>query len=291
MRINLFISFFVWLILICPAYAVAEGGDLSSVIVEMEGMACMGQTRSREETQKLAESEARRRAAARAMTYVESETKVADGRLMHDIVKAFSNAQVRILRELESGWYEEESAAGFRDICYKVHIKAEVVPDKPAASVSQSLMETPQGPLTIKAWTDKTDYRTGEFLKIFLKGNKPFFATIVYRSVDGTQVQLLPNPRRRDNYFRGGVVYEIPSPDDVFSLMVNPPYGSEDITVFASTNRMGSLDVQPAGELYLVREPRKNLGRKTRGLTMMSGQGGSGNAEFSETTVQFRTVR
>ena len=52
-------------------------------------------------------------------------------------------------------------------------------------------------------------------------------------------VQILPNPYRNENYFQGGAVYEIPSGNDRFDLEISPPFGKENITVYASTSPLG----------------------------------------------------
>jgi hypothetical protein len=68
-----------------------------------------------------------------------------------------------------------------------------------------------------------------EKVKIFFKGNKPFFATVLYRDADGNIIQILPNPFRKDNYFQGGVIYETPSGNDKFDLEVAQPFGEESV--------------------------------------------------------------
>jgi hypothetical protein len=52
----------------------------------------------------------------------------------------------------------------------------------------------------------------------------------------GIRVQLLPNSYRAENYFNGGVVYEVPSGNDRFDLEVSPPFGKENIFVYASSS-------------------------------------------------------
>ena len=74
-----------------------------------------------------------------------------------------------------------------------------------------------------------------------MKGNKPFYVRVVYEDADGSILQLLPNPYRQDNYFNGGVVYEIPSGNDRFELEVSPPFGEENIVVYAPAGHIPSL--------------------------------------------------
>lgn len=65
----------------------------------------------------------------------------------------------------------------------------------------------------------KKEYKALEKIKIYIKGNKPFYARVLYKDVKGELIQLLPNPYRKDNYFNGGVIYKIPSGNDRFSII------------------------------------------------------------------------
>jgi hypothetical protein len=117
---------------------------------------------------------------------------------------------------------------------YKIRVKVEVIPKTIEASKHKSkknIIDDPSAPLTVKVWTDKkvNKYKKDEKIKIYLKGNKPFFAKVVYKQADGTLVQLLPNPHRKDNYFNGGTVYVIPSGKDTFDMTVSSPFGNEKI--------------------------------------------------------------
>jgi hypothetical protein len=92
-------------------------------------------------------------------------------------------------------------------------------------------------------WTDKQTYKQGEKITIYLKGNKPFHARILYKDAACDLLQLLPNPHRPENYFNGGVIYEIPSGNDRFDLEVTPPFGQEDILIYAGTSPLGDINL------------------------------------------------
>jgi len=62
-------------------------------------------------------------------------------------------------------------------------------------------------------------------MRIYLKGNKPFYGKVLYKQADGSLVQLLPNPFRNQDYFNGGVVYELPSGEDHFDMEVTATFG------------------------------------------------------------------
>ena len=60
----------------------------------------------------------------------------------------------------------------------------------------------------VKAWTDKKAYRQGDRIRVYIKGNKPFYARVLYKDASGETIQLLPNAHRSENYFNGGAVYD-----------------------------------------------------------------------------------
>ncbi len=94
-------------------------------ITEAEGHSCMGYDKSRRQTEQEALANAKRNAAEKVKTYIESETSIRNFALENDTVQSYANATIKILVTLESTWYRDESAGD----CYRVRIRAEVVPD------------------------------------------------------------------------------------------------------------------------------------------------------------------
>lgn len=261
-----------------------------STITESEGYACMGEDKSRKQTEVAATADAKRKAAEYTLTYLKSETQVKDFELQKDLIEAYANASIKIIQEVEKGWYKDSSAGD----CYKIKIKAEVIPDEKAIEkVSKGVTDDPSAPLSVKAWTDKKEYRDSEKIKVYIKGNKPFYARVVYKDAGGNMVQLLPNPYRQDNYFHGGVVYEIPSGNDRFELEVSPPFGEENVTVYSSTSPIGDINLKAEGGVYQITTKAKDIGSKTRGVVLK--EKGTDKekipAEFSEADVVVKTER
>ena len=96
-------------------------------------------------------------------------------------------------------------------------------------------------PLEFRVWTERKAYRKGEKIKIFLKGNKDFFAHVIYVDASGNCITLLPNAYRADTRFSGDIVYTIPDNDDRFDLEVGEPFGNESIYAFGSTLPLGRV--------------------------------------------------
>jgi hypothetical protein len=104
------------------AYAV------QSTITEAEGYSCMGDDKSRKQTEQAAMIDAKKNAAEYTSTYIKSEIQIKDFVLQKDLVTAYTNAEVVVIEDLDKGWYKDPSAGD----CYKIKIKAEVVPDQKA---------------------------------------------------------------------------------------------------------------------------------------------------------------
>lgn len=257
-----------------------------SIITEGEGYACMGDDKSRKTTESTAVADAKRNATESAASYIKSETHVKDAILEKDLLSAYANAQVKVLQELMKEWYKEQ---GLGD-CFRVKLKVEVVPDEGTMAMNSKksrevLADDPTAPLSVKVWTDKKEYAQGERMKVFIKANKPFYANVVYKQADNTLMQLLPNPYRAQNYFNGGVVYEIPSGEDRFDLEVAAPFGIESVTVYASTAPTGNLDVTPTGGVFSIVNKSSEIAQTTRGIKFTAKDKGPSIAEFAEGNV------
>jgi hypothetical protein len=169
-----------------------------------------------------------------------------------------------------------------------------VIPDEKAMNKAKdAVLDDPSLPLNVKVWTDKEIYRQNEKIRIYLKGNKPFFARVIYRDAAKNNLQLLPNPYRQDNYFQGGVIYEIPSGKDKFELEVNPPFGEESIMIYASVSELGDLNLKQEGNVYAVKTKPREIGIKTRSIKIkdVSPETAQRPAEFSEGISVVRTVK
>jgi ribosomal protein L20A (L18A) len=257
--------------------------------MEVEGYSCMGEEKSRKQTKEEALADAKRKAIEYTASHIRSETRLNNLELEIDVVEVYSRADVTILDLKEIGWYKDHNLGE----CFRVWVKADVVPDEKTMekhSGNELFLENPSSPLTVKLWTDKYEYKKEEQVKIYLKGNKPFYTRILYKDAMGEMFQLLPNPYRRNNYFNGGVVYDIPSGNDKYLLLVTPPFGKERLIVYASTSQLGDIDLENADSVYLVNTRQQDIGVKTRGVQIKEKQGGEAQlAEFYEGEITIIT--
>jgi hypothetical protein len=282
----------LFLVITCLISSTLHAGQ--SIITEGEGYACMGDDKSRKVTETTAVADAKRKATESAATYIKSETHIKDALLEKDLLSAYTNAQVKILQELMKEWYKEQNLGD----CYRVKLKVEVLPDeKTMAGNSKKHLEAmdsdPSGPLAMKVWTDKKNYSHGQKIRIYVKGNKPFYGRVVYKDAEGKLVQLLPNPYRTENYFNGGVIYELPGNGDRFDLEVTPPFGNEVVTVYGSTSPLGEIETTTAGGVFGIMTKSADVATNTRGVKVKSNASGAAAypsaAEFAEVAVDVIT--
>jgi len=261
-----------------------------SVILDTDGYACMGDDKSRKQTEDVAFKDAKRKASESATTYIQAETHLKDAVLEKDILSAYTNSQVKVIQEFLKEWHQEGSLGD----CYRVKLKVEVIPDeqsmkKTAKKKSDELIDNPAAPLSVKVWSDKPKYANGEKIRVFVKGNRPFYGRVVYQDASGGLIQILPNPYRQNSYFNGGTVYEIPSGEDKFDLEVAPPFGAERITLYASTSPMGEVNLSAAGGVYTVKVKADELATGTRGIKFVNKGNAPAVAEFAESNQEMTT--
>ena len=234
---------------------------------------------------------AKRQALEMARTYIQSKTQVEDFIVKYDLVWSSAEGAVTVLEQKDHG-IENNTR-------YHVWIKAEVDYE---LRLKSSPIEQPHGsgqstaldkgvPLTVKVWTSKKKYKDGENIEINLQGNREFYARIVDITSGGNIIQLLPNKFRNINFFKAGKVYKVPDIGDHFQLKASPPYGEDQIVVYASEVPLGSVSLEQTVEgLGLYRGSKKTLGFQTRGISVLplSANEKSG-AEFYEATWKFTT--
>jgi hypothetical protein len=288
MKAHLLEVLFLCLSITSPVYAA------QSTITEAEGNACMGDEKSRKQTEQTALTDAKKKSVEFASTYIKSESQVKNFVLEKDLLFAYANAEVKIIQELQKSWYKDALSGD----CYKVKIKAEIIPDVKAMEKllqTDKVADDPSAPLRVKAWTDKKEYKQGDKIRVYIKGNKPFYARVLYNDAAGQLVQILPNPYRTESYFNGGAMYEIPSGNDQFDLEVSPPFGDESVVVYASTSPLGDIGVTTEGGVYAVKTRGKDIGVKTRGIKIAPKAIAEGKAapqaaaEFFEDSVKVST--
>ena len=108
---------------------------------------------------------------------------------------------------------------------------------------------------------------------------------------NGEIIQLLPNNYRKSNFFKAGIIYKIPDEGDRFDLTVGPPYGQDQIIVYASEVPLGQVTLEQVNHgLHRYRGSRKELAVQTRGIAVVgANQGLQEGAEFYEASWALTT--
>ena len=97
--------------------AKTETRPLQAMITISEGYACMGEDRTRKQTETAAMVDAKRRAVENVISYVSAIEK--------DSAAAYENGAVDVIQQIQGDWY---NAASLGD-CYRIKIRANVIPN------------------------------------------------------------------------------------------------------------------------------------------------------------------
>jgi len=216
-------------------------------------------------------------------------------------------ADVNVLSTPNGVWSVNEN----NQLCYQVEVKLEVIPLE-EQSVVESDFNDPSLPLRVQIFADRSKaseiatYRVGDEMKFYIRGNKPFYARVIYTNVDGTTLQVLPSPVVKNNYFEGGVVTMFPLENqpntplsDQLRFVVEQPVGKEKITLYASDKPLGdNLNLSEVGNLvYAVNDSAENIERIVKlpssaedSFKELDSETSSFTAEFSSSSVDIITL-
>ncbi|MCP3950793.1 MAG: DUF4384 domain-containing protein [Desulfobacterales bacterium] len=274
--------------------SVVPDEEKRSSIHEVDGYAYLSETMTLEQVRNAAITTAKRQAVERAKTYIESNTTVENFEVTQDQIKGKSHGTVTVLEMKDLGVVDNTR--------YHVWIKAEVEYGIKPAGMADSggqpdrLSAThldPQAPLTVRVWTSKKEYKSGEHILVYMQGNRDFYARIVDITSSGDIIQLLPNEFRQQDRFEAGRTYQIPGEGDRFDLKVTPPFGEDRIVVYASEVPLGSVNMNSAGAgLGAFGGSQESLGIRTRGISVTATGKKSpsqSGAAFYESTWKLRT--
>lgn len=240
---------------------------MQSLIVESSGKACRSEAADQQATERLALQRAREDALAQAAAHLGIAGSIPGGlaEILENLQQECSadccttsiRAEVPLPEDLGNTPAPTPSATPT--------IKTRGVGVKPKTPSPSTAMPISSKMLAVQVWSDRSEYRSGDKMIITVRANKNFYARVMYRDSVGGLVQLLPNPNRADDFFTAGT-YLIPANEDTFELEIGPPFGSEEIVVYASTSPLGRVDTEPSGGIYLVATNYADVGIKTRGV-------------------------
>ena len=256
-----------------------------SFIHEVDGYAHIDEKMVLAQARKAAFASAEKQALEMAKAHVESNKLVQNGVLEYDLIQTGAESAVSIL---------EQKDYGLEGNRYHVWIKGEIeyVLRSAGNKSKPTKIMSPAGPLTVRVWTPRKQYKQGDIVKVFIQGNRDFYARIVNIDSEGNITQLLPNDHRNINLFKGGQVYKIPDAEDQFTIKVRAPYGEDQVVVYASDVPLGQVDTESIGQgLRQYSGTRYRLGVQTRALFITPQPADSHvGAEFYEATWNLKTI-
>lgn len=112
---------------------------------------------------------------------------------------------------------------------------------------------------------DQQIFVEGDVISFLLSLDRDAYIYLFYRDADGNNFQILPNRHFPHHFYRKGLFMQIPPPQARFLFKVGPPFGREELFVFASDNAEIQFSGQmPGNGLRLVEEPVSKLESRIR---------------------------
>lgn len=285
-----------------PTHSSEKLDEKRSCIQSVDGYSYIAEDKTIADLRTAAMNNAKQQALSNATTYIKSRTEVENFVLVSDEVLINAEGTVKILEQIDHGIQDNSR--------YHIWIKAEVeyllgegtsssspapVTMPAATQIKSPSTDTTTAPLTVRLWSPKQNYTSGEKIEIFLQGNRDFYARVVDINSQGDIVQLLPNSYRTTSFFQGGETYKIPGDGDQFDLTVSAPFGKDKVVVYASEVPLGTVDMQSIGQgLNLYSGDQSSLSVRTRGISVTSKKQATATpaiAEFYEASYEITTTR
>ena len=277
-KINHFLLFF----LILPSHALfcqeSTLNNGNSIILEADGYSYLSENKTMKEIRKEALINAKQEALEKGQSYICSNTKIENFKLVFDSIESQSEGYVKIIDSKDYGITTDNR--------YHYWIKAEInyLPIKENNVLNTDL------PLTVEVWSSKEEYRQGENFTLFIKGNKNFFARILYIDSNGQILQLVPNQHKNKSLFHGSTVYQVPESSDIFHFEISPPFGKDQIILFASTAPQGNIQIEKYGSSFFKIDHSLDLVEtQTRGIKIRKNANQIPVEEFYQTSIYIHT--
>ena len=126
------------------------------------------------------------------------------------------------------------------------------VPDKAEASLSvevwvRNFDQSPTGD-----HRGEGRYRVGDRVRVSVRASRDCYLTLLNLSSDGSLTLLFPNRFHRDNWIEGGRVYEVPSDDYEFDIVLEEPAGEDRVKAIVTLDPRPLLesDFGPSGSFF-----------------------------------------
>lgn len=273
----------IFLLILIISIANVYGQEIRSTIVEADGYVFLSEDKTIRQIRNEARMEAKRLAIERGEVHIQNLTTVENYKLKYDIIKSSAEGMLKILDYKDNGFTDDNR--------YHYWIKAEIryaLKSQPPPMMDEPNAPELSGPLTVKVWSAKDKYKAGDQMKFYMRGNKDFYARVIYIDAKDNKLQLVPNQFNSNNFFKGNQDIELPASGSGFSITVSPPFGKEKVVVYSSTKPLGDIiATSNGGPMLQVNDDMSVIEVQTRGVRIEKNE----SAEFFETNCNIKTSK
>lgn len=89
---------------------------------------------------------------------------------------------------------------------------------------------------------DKQRFKQGDKIAFLVSLDKDAHLLMIYEDAQNNLIQVIPNHYRKKNFYKEGLFIAVPDRDEPFEFVVNPPFGTEKLWVFASSKQFPVLE-------------------------------------------------
>lgn len=236
--------------------------DKHFIICSGSGYAYISKKTSRGKGQQKAMAAAKRLLLRKSSQILKSRLAGMKNNVRFEFVELPSGEYIRVLEQKKI-----EPPIRGTGSAYGIQIIAEIQYRLIFSGNRLKILSNPRLPLTVRVWSDKQEYRAGERVVFYIKGNRDFYTRIIDVAPSGEMIQLLPNTYRKFRFFEGGKTYYLPDANmgDNFQLNVSPPFGEESVFVLASDAPIGQASfAEYVGAFARVRGSEAEIARGAR---------------------------
>ena len=89
---------------------------------------------------------------------------------------------------------------------------------------------------------DKQVFQQGDVISFLISLDRDAYVLMIYEDAEHNLLQIIPNRHRKSSRYETGLFMSVPSRDEPFEFVVNPPFGKETIWVFAAEKSFPELN-------------------------------------------------
>lgn len=92
---------------------------------------------------------------------------------------------------------------------------------------------------------DKQKFKAGDKIAFLVSLDNDAHLLMIYEDAEHNLIQVIPNAYRKNSLYKKGLFIAVPDREEPFEFLVNPPFGTEKLWVFASSKKFPVLDGIP----------------------------------------------